>query len=169
MQLYELVRDDQAVSEVVGVVLMVAITVLLAATAASFFLGLTNGQQSTSPRVAITFDYDASNESPPEDSLKITHEGGGTVDAERVDVVVSDAAVPGDVVEKRYTWAELSGGSASEVAAGMSVTVDRDTLKDPSSSSEYSDLSLDTANVKVIWLDTGSDQTFVLGRWDRTA
>jgi flagellin-like protein len=165
MQLYELLRDDQAVSQVIGVVLMVAITVLLAATAASFFLGLSNDQQTSAPRVAIAFDYDASNDAPPEDSLKITHDSGDTVDAERVDIVVSGAAVPGDVVEKRYTWQELADGSPEEVSAGMAVTVNRSTLKDPTSTNAYSDLALDNAGVQIIWSDPGSEQTFVLGDW----
>jgi len=165
MQLHELLRDDQAVSQVIGVVLMVAITVLLAATAASFFLGLSNDQQTTAPRVAIAFDYDASNESPPKDSLQITHDSGDGVDAERVDVVVSGAAVPGDVVDERYTWQEMADGSPDEVSAGMSVTVNRSTLKDPASTAAYSDLALDSAEVEIIWTDPGNQQTFVLGEW----
>jgi flagellin-like protein len=165
MQLYELVRDDQAVSQVIGVVLMVAITVLLAATAASFFLGLSNDQQTTAPRVAIAFDYDASNGSPPKDSLKIIHDSGDTVRAEQVDVVISEASVPGDVVDRRYTWQEMADGSPDEVAAGASVRVNRSTVRDPSSTSAYSNLALDSAGVQIVWDDPGSDQTFVLGDW----
>jgi FlaG/FlaF family flagellin (archaellin) len=166
MELRQLVRGEQAVSQVVGVVLMVGITVLLAATAGSFFLGLTNDKQTTSPRVAITTDYDASSASPPEESLKLTHESGDTVQADRVDVVVKGAEVSGSTVDERYTWAELASSGPDEVAAGMAVEVDRNTLKAPGDPSvAYGELSLRDATVKVIWTNPDDGQTFVLGDW----
>jgi len=165
MELRQLAREEQAVSQVVGVVLMVGITVLLAATAGSFFLGLTNDKQTTSPRVAITTDYDTSSASPPAESLKLTHESGDTVQADRVEVVVKGAAVSGATVDERYTWAELASGS-DEVAAGMSVEVTKNTLKAPGDPSvAYGQLSLRDATVKVIWTNPDDGQTFVLGDW----
>ena len=166
MELTRVLRDEQAVSEVVGVVLMVGITVLLAATAASFFLGLTNDKQTTSPRVAITADYDASSSPPPEETLQLTHESGDTVDATQVDLSITGAETSSGTVDERYTWKELAASSPDDVSAGMSVVVDRDTLRDPADSSvTYSELSLRDASVKVIWNEPGSGQTFVLGEW----
>jgi FlaG/FlaF family flagellin (archaellin) len=165
MELTALVRDEQAVSQVVGVILMVAITVLLAATAASFFLGLTNDKQTTSPRVAITTDYDASSSSPPEESLKLTHDSGDTVDAERVEIAIEGAETASATVDERYTWEELSSSGPDDVSAGMSVVVDRDTLKDPATGATYGELSLRDATVKVVWTNPDDGQTFVLGDW----
>lgn len=166
MELRTLVREEQAVSQVVGVVLMVGITVLLAATAGSFFLGLTNDKQTTSPRVAITTDYDTSSASPPEESIKVTHDTGDTVDASRVEIAVKGAKVSGSTVDKRYTWQELASSSPDDVSAGMSVEIDKNTLKAPGDSSvTYSQLSLRGATVKVVWTSPDDGQTFILGDW----
>jgi len=56
MRLGDLLTDDEAVSEVIGVILMVAITVILAAVIASVVLGI--GQQSdVTPSAAFSVDY----------------------------------------------------------------------------------------------------------------
>ncbi|MEF8781821.1 MAG: type IV pilin N-terminal domain-containing protein, partial [Haloarculaceae archaeon] len=59
MRLKRLLTDDDAVSPVIGVILMVAITVILAAVIASFVLGLGDSQQ-VSPQASMDADYDAS-------------------------------------------------------------------------------------------------------------
>ena len=56
MELKQLFRDDNAVSPVIGVILMVAITVILAAVIASFVLGL--GDQNN-PAPTADFNFDA--------------------------------------------------------------------------------------------------------------
>jgi flagellin-like protein len=57
MRLKELLTDDDAVSPVIGVILMVAITVILAAVIASFVLGL-GDQNNPAPTADFDFDYD---------------------------------------------------------------------------------------------------------------
>jgi len=64
--------DEQAVSPVIGVILMVAITVILAAVIASFVLGL--GETSVTPTASFSFDYEE-----PGQNLTITHDGGDSV------------------------------------------------------------------------------------------
>ena len=58
MELKQLFRDDNAVSPVIGVILMVAITVILVAVIASFVLGL--GDQNN-PAPTADFNFDAVN------------------------------------------------------------------------------------------------------------
>ncbi|MFC6973976.1 type IV pilin [Halomicroarcula sp. GCM10025709] len=53
MDLKQLFTDDDAVSPVIGVILMVAITVILAAVTASFVLGLGDQQQRTTPQAKL--------------------------------------------------------------------------------------------------------------------
>ena len=65
--------DDRAVSPVIGVILMVAITVILAAVIGSFVLGLGNSVQQTAPN---QFDYNSS-ATPME--VTATHSGGDTI------------------------------------------------------------------------------------------
>jgi flagellin-like protein len=70
--------DDRGVSPVIGVILMVAITVILAAVIAAFVLGL-GDTNSTAPNVNFDFDYDEAN-----GELDITVTGGDSFDAERI-------------------------------------------------------------------------------------
>ncbi|MEF8872712.1 MAG: type IV pilin N-terminal domain-containing protein, partial [Haloarculaceae archaeon] len=60
MELKQLFNDDDAVSPVIGVILMVAITVILAAVIATFVLGLGEQVSDTAPQASFDFDYDGS-------------------------------------------------------------------------------------------------------------
>jgi len=162
MKLQELFTDDSAVSPVIGVILMVAITVLLAATAASFFLGISEDSQTETPTVAVSFNYDVENESSGirDDSLTIVHSGGDSVQAENVDISVRDAVTGSNVVNDRRTWNEWGSGSdVSEIVAGSAVRIDR-------SKFGGTGLSLDQAKAQVVWDDPSSSQTFILAEWE---
>jgi flagellin-like protein len=58
MQLKHLFEEDDAVSPVIGVILMVAITVILAAVIASFVLGLGDTADQVQPTSSMSFNYD---------------------------------------------------------------------------------------------------------------
>jgi flagellin-like protein len=78
MELKALLTDDRAVSPVIGVILMVAITVILAAVIGTFVLGLGQNVQST-PQASFSFDFDTySNDSA---FVDVTHSGGDTLTA----------------------------------------------------------------------------------------
>ena len=78
MRLKQLFSDDDAVSPVIGVILMVAITVILAAVIASFVLGLGN-QSNVSPQASFDADYDAS-----ASNLTLTHDSGDAIVTEEL-------------------------------------------------------------------------------------
>jgi flagellin-like protein len=69
MQLKNLFADEDAVSPVIGVILMVAITVILAAVIGAFVLGI-GGSQEQVPQAS--FSCDAS-------GTEMTHEGGDSI------------------------------------------------------------------------------------------
>lgn len=171
MNVTELITDDSAVSPVIGVVLMVAITVLLAATAGSFFLGLTDSTGET-PQAAITFDYQADADHE-DDVLVITHDGGDELDASNIDVVIEAAGNSGSVgvINERYTWKELSTGSPSSLSAGSQVNVSIETLDKQGVYSGVTSgnekLALDSGSVEVVWNPDNRDQTFTLNSWSR--
>lgn len=73
----QLFDDDRAVSPVIGVILMVAITVILAAVVGSFVLGLGNSVQQTSPNANFQFDF----QDHGDDNFTVTatHTGGDTI------------------------------------------------------------------------------------------
>jgi len=58
MNIKSIISDDDAVSPVIGVILMVAITVILAAVIATFVLGLGDQVSNTAPQASFSFDYE---------------------------------------------------------------------------------------------------------------
>ncbi|PSP58343.1 type IV pilin, partial [Halobacteriales archaeon QH_8_67_36] len=56
MNLKTLIQDDDAVSPVIGVILMVAITVILAAVIATFVLGLGDSLSNQAPQASFSCD-----------------------------------------------------------------------------------------------------------------
>ena len=74
------ISDDRAVSPVIGVILMVAITVILAAVIGSFVLGI-GGDVEAAPQASLSFD--AGND-------QITHNGGDTIQSSEYHVVVDN-------------------------------------------------------------------------------
>lgn len=81
MELKKLFTEDRAVSPVVAVVLMVAVTVILAAIVASFALGMGSSAEA---KPQASFEYDLSGS-----SVEITHVGGDPLQASRVTVLVN--------------------------------------------------------------------------------
>ncbi|WP_135362659.1 type IV pilin [Halosimplex halophilum] len=82
MRLKQLLNDDDAVSPVIGVILMVAITVILAAVIASFVLGLGNQAQQGAPTATIGMDYEEIEENSGGSNwgaLVVSHDGGDSV------------------------------------------------------------------------------------------
>jgi len=86
MKLRQLLNDDDAVSPVIGVILMVAITVILAAVIASFVLGLGDSADEVQPNSSFSFDTDTDT---PE--LTVTLTDGDTVETDEI-VVRSDGS-----------------------------------------------------------------------------
>jgi len=86
MRIKELFADNEAVSPVIGVILMVAITVILAAVIASFVLGL-GSQTQTTPQASFSVDYSSSSNpiggtggsATYDGNLTITHDSGDPI------------------------------------------------------------------------------------------
>lgn len=99
--------DDRAVSPVIGVIMMVAVTVILAAVVSTLVLGMGDDLEAN-PQANFGFDYDATGT-----NLTITHEGGQTLEAAQV-YVNNGTEVP---------WA-----STGDISAGdsMDLTVSPD-------------------------------------------
>ena len=76
---------SRAVSPVIGVILMVAITVILAAVIGTFVLGLGENVNST-PQVTWDFDAEDQTNDGTIDNITITHNGGDSIEADRLNV-----------------------------------------------------------------------------------
>jgi flagellin-like protein len=151
MKLKELFTDDDAVSPVIGVILMVAITVILAAVIASFVLGLGNQAQQSTPKASFNFQYESVPNHEDSGKLKISHDGGDSISTNELYIrgsgfnnTASDASAAnedstdidiqeefeeaGDLplfhVNESGQWAESqASGSDSQVVAGDFVNV----------------------------------------------
>ncbi|GAA0670113.1 type IV pilin N-terminal domain-containing protein [Natronoarchaeum mannanilyticum] len=83
MQLKQLFTDDDAVSPVIGVILMVAITVILAAVIGAFVLDI-GGSQEAAPQASYNWDIDTS-----DDSLDLGHDGGDDISYSSIEIETS--------------------------------------------------------------------------------
>jgi flagellin-like protein len=132
------------VSPVIGVILMVAITVILAAVIATFVLGLGEQISDTGPTASFDFEY---NEDPNGDELTITHTSGNTIAAENLFIRGSDSD-DGNWVG-RDAGDSTTYGQGSQIRSGSSVTVDVE--------------SDDT--VRVVWESSSGGQSKTLEDW----
>ena len=107
MQLKELLTEDRAVSPVIGVILMVAITVILAAVIGTFVLGLGDQVSESAPQASFSFDFTA-------DNVTITHEGGESLDPNNIGITGSES---GDLTA-------TGTGFSDPISAGDSATFD---------------------------------------------
>ena len=107
--------DSRAVSPVIGVILMVAITVILAAVIGTFVLGLGDSVESA-PQASFNFDYDDTNE-----KVTIRHRGGDNIDASKLEVRVNGQSIADDG-DVSYDGSKLSD-QYSSFNAGNEVTI----------------------------------------------
>ncbi|ELZ59567.1 MULTISPECIES: type IV pilin [unclassified Haloferax] len=148
MQIKRIFTESRAVSPVIGVILMVAITVILAAVIGTFVLGLGDQVGDTAPQASFTFDYDGQTE------LTITHESGAQIDGDLVTIAgnvnVTDA---GDANK----WSSLGSDT---ISAGESVVVQDDTASDGFENGD---------TVRVVWTSQSGSNSATLQRWTYNA
>jgi flagellin-like protein len=148
MQFSKLFDDDRAVSPVIGVILMVAITVILAAVIGTFVLGLGDQVQNNTPRASFGFDVGSSNDSGAY-NVTITHESGDTISGSDLNVTVNGST---------SVWS-----SSSDVNAGNSFEVyNVNDTSNPSPGLQTWAASGDT--VRVIYDNPDNDKTATLAK-----
>jgi flagellin-like protein len=141
MQLKQLFRDEDAVSPVIGVILMVAITVILAAVIGTFVLGLGDQVQSSAPNANFQFEY---GDFSGTDEVRITHNGGQDVAYDRVTVQIGSNS-PID-----WDGGVSTTGSDSTISTGDAAVFDTSSASggDP---------------VRVIWTSSNGDSSNTIG------
>ena len=160
MQLKQLLNDDDAVSPVIGVILMVAITVILAAVIGTFVLGLGDQVQQTAPNSNFAFDFDED-----EQNLTVTHNGGDGIEAQNL-------VLTGDITQSGDAWATKNGYDSGEaVRAGDDMMVGNDTSLNENAMYIFSDSDPDGVDdgeeVNVVWRPEDSDRSSTLRTWER--
>lgn len=116
MNVSNLFTDDDAVSPVIGVILMVAITVILAAVIGAFVLNI-GGSQDTAPQATINFENRS-------DGIKMTMQSGGTLDGDNIEVQVAHVGTTKSV------YLSDSSPDISEMVSGDTLWVTNDSDAD---------------------------------------
>lgn len=135
--------EERAVSPVIGVILMVAITVILAAVIASFVLGLGQNQE-VQPTADFNFDYDSNDQ-----TLTIRHASGDNVPASAIEITGSDG--DGNTIDESWPDAQASASvdGQSAVSSGDAITL--------GGSGTFSSYTVtDQFSVQVVWQGDGS-------------
>ena len=107
-KLFEPDESDRAVSPVIGVILMVAITVILAATIGAFVLGFTD-QNQTTPRAGVSFSESSGD-------VSVTLSSSGNLESNTVTVNKCN----GDDVNITGVGSSITDGSCDD---GDTITV----------------------------------------------
>ena len=116
--------DDRAVSPVIGVILMVAITVILAAVIGTFVLGLGDSLGDSQPSAQLSVELDYTN-----DNIIVEHGGGDPIESDELSMIVD---VGGNTYNSDGTYSDRfsvgdrlagSGGSATNINANDDVRI----------------------------------------------
>ena len=123
MRLFDsLSEDDRAVSPVIGVVLMIAVVVILAAVVGAFATGIFGGQ-TTAPQASFSLDSGTvtmeSGESIPNSELTVEGAGTGAFDNDPVTAgsVADGASDTNGDGEITVTWNSADGGDSAVLAS----------------------------------------------------
>ena len=124
MKLQELFTEDRAVSPVIGVILMVAITVILAAVIGAFVLGIGGDQEST-PQATLSIEA-----GDGDGEIDIRHRGGQTLSDNEITVRLEGSEGDTDT----ELGQDLSAGQTAtiELETNDEADVDVSIIHDPS-------------------------------------
>jgi len=159
MDFKKLIDEERAVSPVIGVILMVAITVILAAVIGTFVLGLGNQLEGTAPQVSVGFDTEVENDGTVSE-VSIAHQSGESLPVSTVSVRtssevanVSAADTAEDNISTSFEWTEVSDDTDT-FSAGSSGTIH---------AVDNGDLSGTT--IRVVYNSAESDSSTTLGKF----
>ena len=134
MRLKEFFTEDDAVSPVIGVILMVAITVILAAVIGTFVLNLGQGINQSAPQASFGFDYN-------DDNVTITHQTGDSITADQLNTT-------------GVGWAGTSDNWAD----------DYDTVKAGDSITKVADPRFEGETIRVVWSSQNGETSATLSQ-----
>ncbi|MEF8781134.1 MAG: type IV pilin N-terminal domain-containing protein [Haloferacaceae archaeon] len=119
MQLNAFLEDREAVSPVIGVILMVAITVILAAVIGTFVLGLGDQIGDAAPNANWDAEFDGT------DTVTFTHGGGDQVDPDTLRVTASGDPGIATGATDHDDQGNVNASSVDDpLTAGSSITVE---------------------------------------------
>jgi archaeal flagellin N-terminal-like domain len=150
-ELFSGTDDDRGVSPVIGVILMVAITVILAAVIGAFVLGLGDQVSTQAPQASIGFSFDGNN-------VTLAHEGGDNLDKSTIEVTMGGKLL--------YDDSGLNSTNTDDTAP------DTDTWSDTISTGDELTIPVNATptngeTIRVVWSNPsgGSSNTLAERQW----
>lgn len=144
--------DERGVSPVIGVILMVAITVILAAVLGSFALGLGDQIGASTPQAQIGASVSVAN-----DEVTLEHNGGDPIRGDQTRLVVTVGPDSYEIPASTNDVLLRTGGKAT-IANNTTISVDwnNDDVFDASGSSAFSISEGDEVEITIV--DTESER-----------
>ena len=137
-----LLTEEDAVSPVIGVILMVAVTVVLSAAIGAFVLDIGNAVTEKQPNAVIEFEVDADGGT---DSVTLRHNGGDELETDTLSVTI-DGTVAWEAGSPS-TESDFTTGGSSEWNDGV-------TSGDELVIKETDDAAISaSSSVKLVWQD----------------
>jgi flagellin-like protein len=164
MQFKRLLTDNDAISPVIGVILMVAITVILAATVASFVLGF-GDQQNPGIRASFDFDYDSDWGADDEGLVTVTYNSGDEVTAQTL-YIRGEEIADKTFDDSPQSWDKLASSAAADSPSSDSTTPGDYGPNDVISAGKSANIIVnddpDEYVINIAWEDPGSSSTSTL-------
>jgi flagellin-like protein len=153
---------NRGVSPVIGVVILVGITAILAATIGVFALGFSEQQPTQAPQVAIVADYSERTTGNGE-YLNLTFRSGDTVSRDNLSVAVSGAE-SSDGSDATLVTDPIQAQAPTRITSGTKVTIHQGHF---SGTGGGAHLNLGDATLRLVWnpADDPESETYVIYRW----
>lgn len=140
-------RNRRAVAPVLGIVMMVAIAVSLAAVVGLSAFGVADEIADVGPSASFEYDYDYDEGWGDGDSITITHAAGDEIRADRIEIEIQGAdTIPGEEVFDDEV-----------VTAGSSATIDYETGNEGENWSGGS-------TIRIVWQGSAGETSVVSSR-----
>lgn len=155
--------DDRGVSTIIGVILMVAVTIVMAGVVGGYVLNQTNNMDTAQPNTQVEFNYDAA-----DDQIAIVHDGGDTLTTDNTGKLsVSGDIAAGDI--SGGAWGanldETGGSDTSEAVLTGSIEAG-DTIFDTEDDSGAVSGDVSSGDrVELVWHSPSGDSSQRLGEF----
>ena len=108
-------KDDRGVSPVIGVILMVAITVILAAVIGTFVLGLGDSIGESQPTAQLSVDNSSSDTTGADGKVTISHNGGDPINTTNLEILAYSGSTPVETQAIDVDEGQLSVGESISI------------------------------------------------------
>ncbi|NLV08910.1 type IV pilin [Halomicrobium mukohataei] len=161
-------RGDRGVSPVVGVVVLVAIVVVLAATISVFALQFGDRGQEPAPSVAMTAQYDEQT-TPNGQYFHLTVRSGDRIETRQLSLQLRGAVdATGTPVSVDESVDPLATQAGSVLEAGETISIGANQVTPQPASGGYLDLG--DARILLVWnpQEPDREESAIIWRWEPT-